>query len=275
MKRQSQTHSGLPSDGSPPSAAWLFAQAILGNPIPNPYAAAERRSPKNAESWSGWPPSCRGTRFSCADCKATRPKPAASATSSSGWPRSPIGTSGNWHAAREEADRDKAQRTWERFYEDYRTGLTEQWNPNQPRQPKGTPVGGQWAPKGGGGGGGGAGFLADVIRRNQTVGDLTGVVTPGMVASSRLAAKLQSAAKLSHDIATAAAAGLVTGAKAVVNGSATAIKNAATLGLSSSQLELIGVTKEDASEATTPPLRSPPPADRSWSPWAPAALPPP
>jgi hypothetical protein len=46
-------------------------------------------------------------------------------------------------------------------------------------------------------------------------------------------------------VAPAAAAGLGTGGKAVVNASATAIKNVATLGLSSSQLELIGVTDED------------------------------
>lgn len=32
---------GLGGD-SPPSEAWLFAQAILGNPIPDPRAAAER-----------------------------------------------------------------------------------------------------------------------------------------------------------------------------------------------------------------------------------------
>lgn len=46
-------------------------------------------------------------------------------------------------------------------------------------------------------------------------------------------------------MASAAAAGLLTGVKAVVNGSATAIKSVATLGSDSSQLELIGVTKED------------------------------
>jgi hypothetical protein len=117
-------------------------------------------------------------------------------------------------------------------------GIVE-WNADQPRQPKGTPEGGQWAPKGGGG------FLGAIIRRNQTVGELTGIVTPGMVHSSRLAAQLQAAGSLPADVAAAAAAGLKTGAKAVVNGTATAIKDAATLGLSSGQLELIGVTKED------------------------------
>ena len=57
---------------------------------------------------------------------------------------------------REEADRQEAQRIWEKFYEDYRASLTE-WNPNQPRQPKGTSVGGQWAPSGGGMSSGGGG----------------------------------------------------------------------------------------------------------------------
>ena len=31
-----------PSKGSPPSEAWLFAQILLGWPIPNPHAAARR-----------------------------------------------------------------------------------------------------------------------------------------------------------------------------------------------------------------------------------------
>ena len=113
-----------------------------------------------------------------------------------------------------------------------------EWNPDQPRVPGGSPQGGEWT-KGGGG------FLGSVIRRNQMLGDLTGVVTPGMVGSSRLAAQLQATARLPAEVTSAAAAGLVTGGKAIVNGTATAVKNVATLGLSSSQLELIGVTRED------------------------------
>lgn len=66
-----------------------------------------------------------------------------------------------------------------------------------------------------------------------------------MVHSSRLAAELQAAGRLPGEVAAGAAAGLVTGGKAIFNGTATAVKNVATLGLSSSQLELIGVTKED------------------------------
>ena len=62
-----------------------------------------------------------------------------------------------------------------------------------------------------------------------------------MVRSSRLADELKAAAR----VADAWYAGVATGGKAVVNGAATAIKNVATLGLSSSQLELIGVTKAE------------------------------
>ncbi|MBI3836670.1 MAG: hypothetical protein HY288_01885 [Planctomycetia bacterium] len=140
---------------------------------------------------------------------------------------------------RNEAQEREAWRRAEQFYETHCASLAEWDEADHPRQPKGTPQGGQWAPKGGGG------FLGGVIRRNQAVGELTGIVTPGMVQSSRLAAQLQAAGRLPAEVAAAAAAGLVTGGKAIVNGSATAVKNVASLGLSSSQLELIGVTKED------------------------------
>ena len=36
MNRNIRKSPGDGSDGSPPSEAWLFAQAILGNPIPSP-----------------------------------------------------------------------------------------------------------------------------------------------------------------------------------------------------------------------------------------------
>ena len=63
--------------------------------------------------------------------------------------------------------------------------------------------------------------------------------------TTRLATEIQSAARLTADVTAAAAAGLGTGVKANVNGFATAVKDAATLGLNPGQLELIGVTKED------------------------------
>jgi hypothetical protein len=48
MNRNFGDSSGLPADGSAPSEAWLFAQAILGKPIPDfsqhlPATADSRR----------------------------------------------------------------------------------------------------------------------------------------------------------------------------------------------------------------------------------------
>ncbi|HEY4308386.1 MAG TPA: hypothetical protein VGN12_02940 [Pirellulales bacterium] len=70
-------------------------------------------------------------------------------------------------------------------------------------------------------------------------------MTPEMRRSSRLAGELQSAAKLPEEVIRAAASGLQTGAKSVVNSSATAVYNFATLGLDNRQLELLGITEED------------------------------
>jgi hypothetical protein len=84
-----------------------------------------------------------------------------------------------------------------------------------------------------------------VLQRNRAIADLTGTMTPGMVRSRRLALDIKSALELPGQVARAFVSGAGTGGKAVVNGSATAVKNVATLGLSTSQLELIGVTKED------------------------------
>ena len=66
-----------------------------------------------------------------------------------------------------------------------------------------------------------------------------------MIRSTRIATELQSAASLPAKSPAPPAAGLGTGGKAVVNGFATAVKSVATLGLDTSQLELIGVSKED------------------------------
>lgn len=77
--------------------------------------------------------------------------------------------------------------------------------------------------------------LFDVaIDRNRLIGQLSGVTTPGMHQATSLAADLHAAAQLPDELTKAAVAGAGTGSKAVVNGLATAIKNAATLGLSTS-----------------------------------------
>lgn len=84
-----------------------------------------------------------------------------------------------------------------------------------------------------------------IIKRNDAVADLTGVLTPGMVRSSRLAVDLDSASRLGGEVERAAIAGFGTGGKAVVNGLANAIKNTVTLGLSDTQIELLAVTQDD------------------------------
>jgi hypothetical protein len=66
-----------------------------------------------------------------------------------------------------------------------------------------------------------------------------------MIHAGRLAIDIKSALELPKQVLGGATSGARTGGKAVVNGTATAVKNVATLGLSTSQLELIGVTKED------------------------------
>jgi hypothetical protein len=236
----------------PPTEAWLFAQRMLGKSIA-PIVSPEKRARAAREELK------RLAEFSTRHADELRKLEVAEAEARHDrevleW-AAQISTRAERELRalqRKEAEEREAWRRAEQYAERLLEGAREhsepsppsgeehsaaivEWDPNQPRDQLG-----RWTSTGGGGG-----LLGNVIRRNQTIGDLTGIVTPGMVASSRLATTLQSAARLPSEISTAAAAGLVTGSKAVVNGSATAIKNVATLGLSSSQLELIGVTKED------------------------------
>ena len=149
------------------------------------------------------------------------------------------------HLLREEADARQAKEDLLRFAESLNTQEA-QWDPaKHPRG--GFPQNhGWWSPAGGSvGSNRSPSFLDGIAQRNATVTGLTGVSTPGMMQSSHLAAELDSAIRLPGEVGRAGAAGFGTSGKAIVNGSATAIKNVATLGLSTSQLELIGVTKED------------------------------
>jgi hypothetical protein len=227
---------------SPPSEAWLFAQAILGKPIP-PIVSPEAQSrAKRADLERLAQLSTRHEdelrKLDAAEAKARHDREILI------WAAS-ISTDAAAKLRALQSKEAEERRAWyeaERFYEQQRALMTE-WNEaDHPRVAKGTATGGQFAPKAGGSGGG---LLGAVIQRNQTFAELTGVVTPSMIRSSRLALSLQAAGQLASDVSAAAAAGLKTGGKAVVNGSATAIKNVASLGLSSSQLELIGVTEQD------------------------------
>jgi len=90
------------------------------------------------------------------------------------------------------------------------------------------------------------GTLNGLVNRQREIDNLTGAGPSRQTKRAQgIAAKITSAGKLPGAIAGGLGSGLKTGGKAVVNGGATAIKNVATLGLTTSQLELIGVTDED------------------------------
>lgn|GEM_PF-1384376 len=95
-------------------------------------------------------------------------------------------------------------------------------------------------------------LLDKVVDRNHQLDKLTGGPTKATKRARELAdaprkvrSKIKAALELAHDVAKGFEAGLRTGEKALINGGANAIKNVATLGLSTSQLELIAVTDED------------------------------
>ena len=161
------------SDGSPPSEAWLFAQAIQGKPIPiivppEARASAERRELERlAPVSSTHAESLR--QLDAAEGEARRERELLE------W-----AAKISDHAAaklraiegKDAAERD-ARRRAEEFAERLIDGRSDaplrchsdgtdsviitEYDPNQPRQPKGTPEAGQWAPKGGGAAGGGSG----------------------------------------------------------------------------------------------------------------------
>jgi hypothetical protein len=241
---------------SPPIEAWLFAQVILGKSIPpivNPEAQARaKRADLERVAQLSTRHENELRKLDAAEAKALHDREILTwAAEISTDAEKKLRVLQNKEAEEREAWRRAAayavtlrectseQHLSQRAEPSYPSSIVE-WDPNQPRDQLG-----RWTSTGGGGGARIGGLLGSFIQRNHTIGELSGVVTPGMVHSSRIALNLQAAGQLASDVSAAAAAGLKTGGKAVVNGSATAIKNVATLGLSSSQLELIGVTDQD------------------------------
>ncbi len=236
------------SDAPPRSDAWIFAQQLLGKPIPS--ASSQEVAARVEHEHLLWlaavsPDSIDRLRDSLREehdptFEQSQLEWLADVSSRH---ESQLRRVRVLETAAEEV-RSRSQRP-----EEGSTFQEAQWDPGKHPRRGGAPNAGWFATTGGSGrsarAGGSSSFFDAVIRRNQTVADLTGRQTPGMAQSSRLAADLQSAARLPAEVARAAAAGLGTGGKAVVNASATAVKNVATLGLSTSQLELIGVTKQD------------------------------
>jgi hypothetical protein len=110
--------SGDGSDGSPPSEAWLFAQAVLGKPVPSASRAeADARARREHLEWLA--------AISPEDARRVRGR------------------------LSEEADAKAKQELLEWVAQV--SGVREaQWDPSQhPRAPKGQPDGGQWVATGG------------------------------------------------------------------------------------------------------------------------------
>jgi len=126
---------------------WLFAQAILGKPVPTPYVAAGRTRERHEQL-------ARLAQFSPRHADEMRKLDSAEAEARC------IRESLIWAASisteaatklrellRKEAE---AQRADNHCHDPYSSTIRE-WNEaDHPRQPKGTPDGGQWAGKGGG-----------------------------------------------------------------------------------------------------------------------------
>jgi len=233
---------------SPPSEIDLFVQAILGRPAPqvaprDAEATAERRqlewlaqiSDRHAEELR---------TLQAAEAEARRKREILEWSAQISTRAEVELRSIQQTEQRQQQSRQVAQR----FIET--ESLTE-WNEtDHPRAPRGTSTGGQFVSKGGrnpsdSGIDRRLSTLDRIIRRNLQTARISGVDTPAMRASTRLAGELQTWLSLPGELKAARDKGLLIGGKALANGSATAVKNVVTLGLSPGQLELIGVTKED------------------------------
>ena len=152
------------ADDTPPSETWLFAQLMLGQPIPR-IVSPQAKAKAHREELE------RLSRFSSRHAEELRKLESAEAEARRDRERWEWAARISTRAAeelralqRKEAEEREGWRRAEQFYEAYRAGMIE-WNEtDHPRQPKGTPVGGQFAANGGGGG---DGLLGSIIRRNQ------------------------------------------------------------------------------------------------------------
>ena len=165
---------GLPVDvasSSPPSEAWLFAQAVLGKPIP-PIASPEARAKAEREELERLAPfSFRHahdlSRLQLAEAEARRQRESLEwavqvCTRAESKLRALQG--------REAAERESWRRA-QRFYESNLANLIE-WNEaDHPRKQKGSPEGGQWITKDGGAGSTPSSSISDDDRSTDTAKD--------------------------------------------------------------------------------------------------------
>ena len=129
---------------SPPSEAWLFAQVILGKPIPRIVSPEARARTKRQELERLAPFSSRHAeelrKLRNAEAEARRERESLE------W-AAQISTRAEDKLRalrRKEAEEREAWRRSEQFYENYLASMTEWDEVDHPRQPQGTPEGGQW-----------------------------------------------------------------------------------------------------------------------------------
>jgi hypothetical protein len=135
---------------SPPSEAWLFAQAILGRPIPRIVPPEVKARARRAELESLAPFSDRHAKelrdLQTAERDARRSREILE------W-AAHISTEAQEKLRAIRQIEEQERRAWhaiEQFTE--AELLVAEWNEaDHPRAPKGTPIGGQWVEKGGGG----------------------------------------------------------------------------------------------------------------------------
>ncbi|HEX4143200.1 MAG TPA: hypothetical protein VHY91_06595 [Pirellulales bacterium] len=137
-----------------PTESWLFAQAILGKPIPRIVSPEARARAKRDELERSARSSARDAeelrRIRRAEAQARRERESLE------W-AAQISTDAEARLRALQQNEAGERAAWRRagqFYEAYLASMIEWDEPAHPREPKGTPEGGQWAPKNGGGGAG-------------------------------------------------------------------------------------------------------------------------
>jgi DNA-directed RNA polymerase subunit F len=151
MERNFRKTPAAGAGASPPSEAWLFAQAVLGKPVPSPFRAeADARARREHLEWLAQisPEDARRVRGQLseeADAKAQRKHLEWLAEIS---PEHEVKLRA---LQRAEAEASDAREHWE-WLAEVSTVQEGTWDPSQhPRASKGQPDGGQWVATGGSG----------------------------------------------------------------------------------------------------------------------------